>query len=275
MAYDAAFRYDWTRGGLNLLGSTTQQYEDHKFPLSVIGRGGWELPNWVQGYEAYWRNKAATAQESGDASDAETALRCADDAKAFGEHLKGITQRYQVAYIALDRELAINKVCDIFTQVNSKGIGSTSSTSSTLSSRPCGTPQLRRCARPSICCPPTGVRSHLVPVYLPYVSILPAFAALQMQATTLPPSRQLDAQRKIRHWYWASVFTNRYSGSVELTAARDFLDLTVWFADDDEERGAAPRVPQRVPRPPVAPGGAAKHVGVQRNLQPARAPRRA
>ena len=122
MAYDAAFRYDWTRGGLNLLGSTTQQYEDHMFPLSVIGRGGWELPNWVQGYEAYWRNKAATAQESGDASDAETALRCADDAKAFGEHLKGITEQYQVAYIELDRELAINKVCDIFTQVNSKGI---------------------------------------------------------------------------------------------------------------------------------------------------------
>jgi hypothetical protein len=43
--------------------------------------------------------------------------------------------------------------------------------------------------------------------YLPYVSILPAFAALQLKATTLPPSRQLDAQRKIRHWYWASVFT--------------------------------------------------------------------
>ena len=71
--------------------------------------------------------------------------------------------------------------------------------------------------------------------YLPYVSILPAFAALQMKATTLPPNRQLDAQRKIRHWYWASVFTNRYSGSVESTAARDFLDVTAWFADDDKE----------------------------------------
>jgi hypothetical protein len=51
MAYDDAFRYDWTRGGLNLLTNTTQQYEDHMFPLSVIGQGGWELPNWVQGYE--------------------------------------------------------------------------------------------------------------------------------------------------------------------------------------------------------------------------------
>ena len=122
MAYDEAFRYDWTRGGLNLLGNTTQQYQNHMFPLSVIGRGGWELPNWVQGYEAYWRSKAAAAQESGDAGGAETALRCADDAKAFGEHLKEITEQYQVAYVELDRELALDKVCDIFTQVNSKGI---------------------------------------------------------------------------------------------------------------------------------------------------------
>ena len=235
MAYDAAFRYDWTRGGLNLLGSTTQQYEDHKFPLSVIGRGGWELPNWVQGYEAYWRNKAATAQESGDASDAETALRCADDAKAFGEHLKGITEQYQVAYIELDRELAIDKVCDIFTQVNSKGIRLDvfDLINAQFEALWDSAVEALRKAIDLLRHPQEfGATSS---VYLPYVSILPAFAALQMQATTLPPSRQLDAQRKIRHWYWASVFTNRYSGSVESTAARDFLDLTVWFADDDKE----------------------------------------
>ena len=77
---------------------------------------------WVQGYEAHWRNNAAIAQESGGADDAKTAFRCADDAKAFGEHLKAITEQYQIAYIELDRELAIDKACDIFTQVNSKGI---------------------------------------------------------------------------------------------------------------------------------------------------------
>jgi hypothetical protein len=71
--------------------------------------------------------------------------------------------------------------------------------------------------------------------YLPYVSILPPFAALEVQARTLPPNRQLDAQRKIRHWYWASVFTNRYSGSVESTIARDFLDVSAWFADEPAE----------------------------------------
>src|SRR5918997_1664167 len=71
--------------------------------------------------------------------------------------------------------------------------------------------------------------------YLPYVSILPAFAAIQVASRALEPHTQLDAQRKIRHWYWASVFTNRYSGSVESTAARDYLDLRKWFSEDDAE----------------------------------------
>ena len=122
MAYDEAFRYDWTRGGLNLLANTQAQYQNHMFPLSVVGRGGWDLPNWVQGYEAYWREKASAAQSSGDPDAAETAARYADDARSFGEHLKEITEQYQIAYVELDRELALDKVCDIFTQVNSKGI---------------------------------------------------------------------------------------------------------------------------------------------------------
>jgi hypothetical protein len=71
--------------------------------------------------------------------------------------------------------------------------------------------------------------------YLPYVSILPVFAAIQAHIKTLPANKQLEAQRKIRHWYWASVFTNRYSGSVESTSARDFLDMKVWIDDNGVE----------------------------------------
>jgi hypothetical protein len=47
----------------------------------------------------------------------------------------------------------------------------------------------------------------------------------------------LEAQRKIRHWYWASVFTSRYSGSVESTSARDFIDVRNWIEDDAVEPG--------------------------------------
>ena len=73
--------------------------------------------------------------------------------------------------------------------------------------------------------------------YLPYVSILPAFAALQTALRALPAPRQLDAQRKLRHWYWASVFTNRYSGSVESVSISDYRDVKAWFDDDAAEPG--------------------------------------
>jgi len=117
-AYDDAFDYDWTRRGINLLGHTTAQFESHMFPLAVVGAGGWELPNWVQAYEAHWLQKAEAAQSG----EADVARRHATDAREFGEHLKGITEQYQIAYVELDRELAIDKVCDIFTQVNSRGV---------------------------------------------------------------------------------------------------------------------------------------------------------
>ncbi len=42
-------------------------------------------------------------------------------------------------------------------------------------------------------------------------------------------------QTKIRKWYWASIFTNRYSSSVESTSSKDFQDLKKWFDNDDYE----------------------------------------
>lgn len=71
--------------------------------------------------------------------------------------------------------------------------------------------------------------------YLPYVSILPVFAALQRHLKSGPAELKFGGQRKIRHWYWASVFTNRYSGAVESTSARDFQDISSWIKHDDAE----------------------------------------
>ena len=65
--------------------------------------------------------------------------------------------------------------------------------------------------------------------YLPYFSILPAFASLMKTVTNLPANRWLSAQQKVRRWYWVSVFTNRYSGSVESTSARDFIEVNKWI----------------------------------------------
>jgi hypothetical protein len=313
-AMDEAFAYDWTNWMPAVLKNQEYQFEHHIFPLCVVGTGGWSLGNWAQGYEAFWRTRARDASGNGDDLVAQQAERHADDARSFGDLLRGITEQYQVSYIELDRDLAIDKVCDIFTQINSKGIRLDvfDLINALLKPRGLQLKRLWRTAAPRLvfvesdrmnryvlqvmsmlrqgyCSPkylyyllPGQERSFresdgslrretlvqnpedferlwlqavdalaqaiellrhpheygaISSAYLPYVAILPAFAALQVASQELPPNRQLDAQRKIRHWYWASVFTNRYSGSVESTAARDFQDLKRWFDDNEAEPG--------------------------------------
>lgn len=312
--YDEAFDYDWTRRGVNLLADRAAQFDTHMFPLAVVGSGGWDLPNWVQDYEKHWRHKETSAREVCNDREATVAARYAENARRFGEHLKSITEQYQIAYIELDRDLELDKICDIFTQINSRGIRLDVFDLMNALLKPKGLQlkhlwheaaarldfvdtermnvyilQVMSILRQAYCSPkylyyllpgqtkkvrePDGSlrKEVLVPniaafeelwheavnalsqaidllrhpqefgaissEYLPYVSILPAFAALQVAARNLPPNRQLEAQRKIRHWYWASVFTNRYSGSVESTSARDYLDVKAWFDNDASEPG--------------------------------------
>lgn len=308
--YDEAFNYEWlNRRWEPFLKSRQGQFADHIFPLSVIGTGGWDLYSWVQGYEEYWKNQGVKAAESGSNGHAELAEQHAVNAKLFGEHLKGITEQYQISYIELDKDLEIDKVCDIFTQINSRGIRLDAFDLINALLKPKGLQlkhlwreaasrlefvdtqkmnvyilQVMSILRQAYCSPkylyfllpgeekpirdPDGTRRKEVLIlseedfekrwygavdalenainllrhpqefgaitsgYLPYVSIIPVFAAIQAHAKSLPPSRQLDAQRKIRRWYWASVFTNRYSGAVESTSARDFLDMKAWIDDD-------------------------------------------
>jgi hypothetical protein len=312
MAYDDAFTYEWSKRAPALLADQQAQWEQHLFPLAVIGQGGWELGNWVQGYAGHWQAKAQEASEAGDEQAATAAAAHADRAREFGDLLKGITEQYQVSYIELDRDLEIDKVCDIFTQVNSKGVrldvfdlinalvkpkeiqlkklwreavprfefvesGRTNvyilQVMSILRQAYCspkylyfllpgqaktvreadgsfrqevlveGSAEFEALWGMAVEALGAAVDSLKHPQefgaisskYLPYVSILPAFAALQESARGLPPNKKLDAGRKLRLWYWSSVFTNRYSGSVESTAARDFLDVSSWFEDSEAE----------------------------------------
>lgn len=313
LEYDEAFEYDWlTRRWTRILNSQEAQYAEHIFPLSIIGQEGWDLANWVQGYTQYWRDKAVAAKETADGKTEKAAGTHVENAKAFGEHLRSITGQYQISYIELDKDLEIDKVCDIFTQINSRGVQLDTFDLINALLKPKGLQlkqmwreassrlefvesdkmnvyilQVMSILRQGYCSPkylyfllpgqekpirdPDGTRRKEVLVpdiqgfrnrwndavsalesaikllrhpqefgaissnYLPYVSILPAFAAVQAHVKKLAPNRQLDAQRKIRHWYWASVFLNRYSGSVESTSARDFLDLKAWMEDDESE----------------------------------------
>ena len=311
-AHDEAFVYDWTRRGEGILADRAAQFSRHMFPLSIIGKRGWTLFEWVQDYLKHWSDKAATAKHSGDEAAYKKAERNAANAKAFGEHLKDITEKYQIAYIELDQDLEIDKVCDIFTQINSRGIRLDAFDLINALLKPKGLQlkkmwresaprldfvetermnvyilQVMSILRQAYCSPkylyylmpgqekqvrePDGslrkevlipsesefkkywneavdalaraidlLRHHqefgaISSQYLPYASILPAFAALHASARALPPSRQLSARRKLGHWYWASVFTNRYSGSVESRSAQDFRDIAHWFEDSDAE----------------------------------------
>lgn len=310
---DEAFHYDWiNRRWKSILINREAQFAEHVFPLSIVGAGGWDLYSWIQGYEQYWQKQAQIAQENGENGDSALASEHAENSKTFGEIVKGITEQYQISYIELDKDIAIDKVCDIFTQINSRGIRLDAFDLINALLKPkdlqlkhmwreasprlefVDTPkmnvyilQVMSILRQAYCSPkylyfllpgeekpirdPDGTRRKEILInskkdflrqwkravdalenainllrhpqefgaiassYLPYVSILPAFAAIQAHAATLPANMRLEAQRKIRHWYWASVFTNRYSGSVESTSARDFLDLKTWFEDDTLE----------------------------------------
>jgi hypothetical protein len=121
-AYDEAFEYDWTRTGEKTLETDEEQYERHKFPLAVVGRGDRAIVRWSQGYEQYWKCREASARKTGDETGAEVARQHTENALLFDKHLEGITQQFQISYIELDQELELDKVCDIFTQINSRGI---------------------------------------------------------------------------------------------------------------------------------------------------------
>lgn len=311
--HDEAFFYEW---GINriksLLGDRERQFAEHIFPLSVIGVGGWELFTWVQGYEQHWTKRAQEAKEDGDLTGEERARRHAENARAFGDHIRGITEQYQVSYIELDQDIAVDKVCDIFTQINSRGVRLDifDLINALLKPKGLGLKHMWREVAPKLefaetekmnvyvlqvmsilrqayCSPkylyfllpgqerqlrdPDGTRRKEVmiadtqdferrwreavdslqgsvnllrqpqefgvvsPKYLPYASILPVFAALQTEVKSLEANRRLEAQRKVRHWYWASVFLSRYSGSVESTSARDYLDVKNWLLDGTTE----------------------------------------
>lgn len=268
------------------------------------------MAEWVLGYRAYWKAKLKEA-ETGDATPEKLENLCQtqENATNFGSHVRELTSKYQISYIELDRELALDKICDIFTQINSRGIRLDVFDLMNALLIPKGIElkhmwrreksklefvesdkmnvyvlQVMSILKQAYCSPKylyyllpdqkkpvrnsDGSRHTEVLVntteeftevwhvaitalekaikllqhpmefgvisskYLPYVSIIPAFAALQSYLSEQPGAVQLGAQRKIRHWYWASIFMNRYSGSVEATGAKDFLDMKAWIEND-------------------------------------------
>jgi hypothetical protein len=108
-AYDEAFEYDWTRTGEKTLANDTEQYEKHRFPLAVVGKGDRAIVRWSQGYENYWKAKQDSALAAGDDEGVAKARQHAENARLFDKHLEGITQQFQISFIELDRDLELDK----------------------------------------------------------------------------------------------------------------------------------------------------------------------
>ena len=314
---DDAFDYYWTWSSIGdgmtavaaMFGAPEKQYRDHIFPLAIIGTGGWDLFKWVDGYRAYWLD---AADKTADDEERGVASAHAANALVFGEHVKSITEKFQISYIELDRELEIEKVCDIFTQINSRGIRLDvfDLMNALLKPKAIQLKALWRAAAPRLDFIETGKLNvyilqvmsilrqtycspkylyHLLPgverktrnvdgsfetqvmiptanefrqrwdgavkaledaiarlrhphefgvsksAYLPYYSILPVFAALLAEVKRQPADNRLAADGRFKLWYWASIFTNRYSASSETTAARDYQDMRTWFTDSAAE----------------------------------------
>lgn len=69
--------------------------------------------------------------------------------------------------------------------------------------------------------------------WLPYTTIIPVLSGLLYARDSLPAERRGTATKAIGWWYWASVFTRRYSGPVETMTQRDYSQMREYFEKDE------------------------------------------
>ncbi len=70
--------------------------------------------------------------------------------------------------------------------------------------------------------------------FLPYPSIVPIFSVLLEKVRAGDKIEDpVSAHQKLKEWYWASVFGERYSSSVESTSAADFQSVSRWLSGGD------------------------------------------
>lgn len=313
--FEKAFWYDsLTKKNSELLENKELQFEQHIFPLGVMKEGTWGTSDWIKAYRDYWQTKAdeVTGEDEENIKTKAKYRAFAESAKEFKDAIEEMFNQYYISYIELDRDIDVAKVCDIFTQINSKGVtldifdllnailrpkeiylkkmwheAEEALSYTDAKKMKIYVLQVMSILEQSYCSAkylyylvpeamktikkPDGTKEKVVlvqntsdflkrwevsvkalkkaiqslksprdygaitPSFVPYPSIIPAFAAIKSYVDGLSTPNKLDIQTKIRKWYWASVFTNRYSSSVESTSAKDFQDLKKWFDDSDAE----------------------------------------
>lgn len=285
-----------------------EQYKTHSFPLEIL-QDSWDSDEWIKSYWNYWSDLA----EQTDDENLKTEYRSyAQGAKQFRVLINDHLNNFYISYIELDDEIDIAKVCDIFTQINSRGVRLDifdllnamlrpkdiylkqmwKDASDTLSftdekkmkiyvlqvmsvleqiycspkylyymvpesvktiRKPDGTQEkvvliedtkeFKERWEQSVSALQNAIRTLQNPrdygaikaAFVPYPSIIPAFASIKEYVRIEKPSNMIDVSEKIRKWYWSSIFINRYSSSVETSTAKDYQGLQKWFKDDNAE----------------------------------------
>jgi hypothetical protein len=310
-----AFWYDsLTKKNIELLENPDLQYKQHIFPLGLMQEGSWGVTDWIKGYRDYWIAQGEKVSESDEDTQKRKILygQHVKNASVLKETIEDLFDQYYVSFIELDREINIVKVCEIFTQVNSKGVrldifdllnailrpkeiylknlwnDSQESLNyiepkkmkiyvlqvmSILEQAYCSAKYLYYLVPGAIKTikKQDGSKEQIElvnsgedflikwnaaiaslkkaiqilknprdfgaisPAFIPYPSIIPAFAAIKSYVENSKVTNKLDIKTKIKKWYWASIFTNRYSSSVESTSAKDFQSLKRWFKDNNQE----------------------------------------
>lgn len=308
---EMVFYYQSTKYYDDLVENREKQFQEHIFNLGIMQEGSWEIENWIKGYKNYWEKKA---EEEVDEELKSKYNLYVKNASVLKESFEDLLDNYQVSYISLSKELELNKVCDIFTHINSKGKpldtfdllnsitrkegiylkdmyreaskeiddisfpGFEMKTQilmvmSILKQNYCSAKYLYYLVPGEIKKIKTGdgkmeeqvliaskkefISSWEIAVksidkilkslknprefgaitskFLPYPSIIPALSAIKTYVKNSDYENKADISRKIKKWYWASIFLKRYSSSVETSSAKDFMDLKKWFTNDDLE----------------------------------------
>lgn len=115
---EAFFYYGKTKYYTDLIADRNIQYEEHIFPLGIMKDGSWEIENWLKGYKNYWEQKAESSENEDEKLEYKSFQ---DNSLKLKDLFEDLLDNYQISYISLDKELELNKVCDIFTHINSKG----------------------------------------------------------------------------------------------------------------------------------------------------------
>jgi len=298
--FDEAFDYLISSTKVDaFMNNDEAQFKEKVFPLRIFGQRPIDWFRWLDNYEKYW-NRVAPGDQAGI------------ERKKLEEIFSSTLNDYYISYIELDREIAVEKVCDIFQRINSTGLDLNIFDLMNALLRP---KEIKLKAlwekevsdlQPKLPDPDKGkiyalqtmsileqvysapkflyylipnskklvkekdgsfkkitlidskdrflelwsaslagmkdalavITNHadlgaIKPKFFPYPTMLPIYTALNIEKTKPQYIDKDGVEKKIRYWYWASIFTKNYSSSVDSQMAKDYLEMKKWFLDDN------------------------------------------